>query len=69
MNKDIYFLPIVLMQFKSFYNIIYGWRNDNAHKAPKLPESDVNAAICMVIIIYLYATMVSITDLEAAGVL
>ena len=56
-----------LAEFKSFYNSIYHWRNDNAHKAPLLPENEIDGAIYMVLSIYLYATMVSITDLESAG--
>ena len=38
-------------------------------RAPKLPDNEVNAAIHMVMCMYLYATMVSITELEMAGVL
>lgn len=64
LNNLYYTDDSTLMQFKSFYNIIYGWRNDNAHKAPKLPDNETKEAIFMVISIYLYATMVSITDLE-----
>ena len=55
--------------FKSCYHTVYKWRNDNAHKAPKLPDNEVNAAIHMVMCMYLYATMVCITELEMAGVL
>jgi type I restriction enzyme R subunit len=72
--KEIYYLKSLyftrqpeLEQFKSFYNSIYQWRNDNAHKAPILPDNEVKGAINMVLCIYLYATMVSITDLEANG--
>ena len=46
----------------------YTWRNDNAHMAPKLPENELEPAIYMVLCIYLYATMVSITNLKFAGV-
>lgn len=53
-----------LEQFKTFYNDIYGWRNDNAHLAPKLPNGEVDGAIYKVLCMYAYATMVSITDLE-----
>jgi hypothetical protein len=70
--KEIYDLKILyytdkpeLAVFKSFYNSIYQWRNDNAHKAPVLPDNEVPGAIHMVLAIYLYATMVSITDIEA----
>ena len=58
-----------LDQFKVFYNTIYGWRNENAHLAPKLPNEEVNGAIYMVLCMYIYATMVSIPELEKAGVL
>ena len=57
-----------LSLFKTFYNTVYAWRNDNAHMAPKLPENELEPAIYMVLCIYLYATMVSITNLKFAGV-
>ena len=57
-----------LAQFKAFYNTVYNWRNDNAHKAPKLPEDQLEPAIYMVLSVYLYATMVSINSLKYAGV-
>ena len=57
-----------LADFKLFYNTVYNWRNDNAHKAPILPDDEIDAAIYMVMCIYLYATMVSISDLEKNGV-
>lgn len=60
--NDLYFTNDPdLAQFKSFYNIIYSWRNDNAHKAPKLQDDQVGTAIYMVLCIYLYATMVSMS--------
>jgi type I restriction enzyme R subunit len=57
-----------LVQFKTFYNTVYNWRNDNAHKAPKLPENEIEPAIYMVLSVYLYATMVCINSLRYAGV-
>ena len=53
-----------LAQFKGFYNVIYGWRNDNAHLAPKLPNDEVDGAIFMVLCMYAYATMVSMDELD-----
>ena len=67
LNNLYYTTAPELTEFKSFYNSIYHWRNDNAHKAPLLPENEIDGAIYMVLSIYLYATMVSITDLESAG--
>jgi type I restriction enzyme R subunit len=57
-----------LARFKTFYNTVYTWRNDNAHKAPKLPKDELEPAIYMVLCIYLYATMVSVKNLEKAGI-
>lgn len=54
-----------LALFKNFYNIIYGWRNDNAHLAPVLPDDEVRTAIYMVLCMFAYATMVSMPELES----
>lgn len=53
-----------LAQFKNFYQTIYSWRNDNAHLAPVLPDEEVGTAIYMVLCMFTYATMVSLTELE-----
>ena len=58
-----------LAQFKAFYNVIYGWRNENAHLAPKLPNEEVDGAIYMVLCMYMYATMVSVNNLIESNVL
>jgi type I restriction enzyme R subunit len=58
-----------LAQFKNYYNIIYEWRNENAHLAPKLPNEEVVGAIYMVLCMYIYATMVSVENLIASDVL
>lgn len=47
-----------LNTFETYYKCISKWRNENVHLAP---------AIHMVVSMYIYAVMVSITDLEMAG--
>ena len=64
LNDSYYTNEPDLAQFKSFYNIIYNWRNENAHKAPKLQDDQVGTAIYMVLCIYLYATMVSMSAIR-----
>ena len=68
LNNLYYTTDSSLADFKHFYNTVYEWRNDNAHKAPILPSEEIDAAIYFVMCIYLYATMVSINDLEKNGV-
>ena len=43
------------------------WRNDEAHNAPCSSDAEVDAAIKVVVALYLYVTAYSITDLEMAG--
>jgi hypothetical protein len=43
------------------------WRNNEAHNAPVNTAADVDAAIKVVMALYLYVTAFSITDLESAG--
>ncbi|MBR7054588.1 MAG: hypothetical protein IKI26_07505, partial [Prevotella sp.] len=43
------------------------WRNDSSHTAPTTSEQEIDAAIQIVVAMYLYVTGNSITDLEIAG--
>lgn len=56
-----------LNTFETYYKCISKWRNENVHHAPELPDAEVAPAIHMVVSMYIYAVMVSITDLEMAG--
>ena len=40
------------------------WRNDEAHRAPITTDEEVNAAIKVLVAMYLFVTGNSITDLE-----
>lgn len=56
-----------LSTFHNYYEAMYNWRNNNVHEAPELPDDQVSPAIHIVISMYVYATMISITDLEMSG--
>ena len=52
--------------FKQYYQMLYNWRNDDTHTAPLLEETQLPAAIHILVAMYAYATMISVTDIEAA---
>ncbi|MCI1647512.1 MAG: type I restriction endonuclease [Bacteroides sp.] len=56
-----------LSKFHTYYEAMYNWRNNNVHEAPYLPDTEVSPAIHMVVSMYVFATMISIADLEMAG--
>ena len=56
-----------LNTFHTYYEAMYNWRNDNVHEAPNLPDAEVSPAIHMIVSMYVFSTMISITDLEMAG--
>ena len=47
--------------------MVRDWRNDISHNAPTTSEQEIDAALQVVIAMYLYVTGNSITDLEMAG--
>lgn len=55
-----------LSTFHTYYEAMYHWRNNNVHEAPDLPDAEISPAIHMVISMYVFSTMISITDLEMA---
>jgi type I restriction enzyme R subunit len=55
-----------LSTFHTYYEAMYHWRNNNVHEAPDLPDAEISPAIHMVISMYVFSTMISITDLELA---
>ena len=50
--------------FKQYYDMLYNWRNDDTHTAPLLDETQLPAAIHILVAMYVYATMISVTDIE-----
>lgn len=54
-------------KFYGYLEALKSWRNDEAHIAQNAPDTEVQAAILVVISMYLYVTGYSITDLEMAG--
>ena len=54
-------------KFSSYLQMLRDWRNNEAHNAPVNTTADVDAAIKVVVALYLYVTAFSITDLESAG--
>lgn len=54
-------------KFSSYLQMLRDWRNNEAHNAPVNTAADVDAAIKVVVALYLYVTAFSITDLESAG--
>lgn len=50
--------------FKAYYDNLYNWRNDEAHSAPEIKDEEIDAALHIVISLYVFATMISITELE-----
>lgn len=53
-------------KFASYLQMLRDWRNDEAHNAPNSTEEEVNTAIKVVVVMYLFVTAYSITDLEIA---
>lgn len=51
--------------FKQYYDMLYEWRNADSHAAPVLPEAQLPAAIHIIVAMYVFATMVSVTDIES----
>ena len=54
----------ILFNMKSYYNFLHSLRNVDAHNAPIIEDSNVRPGIHMVTAIYLYVTMINITDME-----
>ena len=50
-----------------FLDKLREWRNDTSHNAPTASEKEIDAALQVVVAMYLYVTGNSITDLESAG--
>lgn len=53
-------------KYAQMLDLVWNWRNDQAHTAPTASEQEVDAAIKVVVAMYLYVTGYSITELEIA---
>ena len=54
-------------KYSNYLQMLRDWRNDSSHTAPTTSEQEIDAAIQIVVAMYLYVTGNSITDLEMAG--
>ena len=54
-------------KYSQYLQMLRDWRNDSSHTAPTTSEQEIDAAIQIVVAMYLYVTGNSITDLEMAG--
>ena len=55
------------VKYDRYLSMLRDWRNDTSHSAPSATERETDAAIKVVVAMYLYVTGYSITDLESAG--
>lgn len=63
-NKLHYDVPDYLNQMKVYYEFVHQQRNDTTHQAPVIEPRDLKPGIHMVVAMYLYATMINITNME-----
>ena len=54
---------------KVYYEFVHDQRNDTAHQAPVIENMDVKPGIHMTMAMYLYSTMITITDMEVSGII
>lgn len=54
-----------LINFKTYYEFVHTQRNAESHTAPVIDNTHVLPGIHMVTAMYLYATMINITDMES----
>ena len=54
-------------KYSQYLQMLRDWRNDSSHSAPTTSEQEMDAAIQIVVAMYLYVTGYSITDLEMVG--
>ena len=54
-------------KYAQYLQMVRDWRNAISHSAPTTTEQEIDAAIQIVVAMYLYVTGLSITDLEMAG--
>ena len=54
-----------LTNLKSFYDFVHAQRNEESHNAPLATDTEIVAGIHMTMAMYIYATMINITDMES----
>ena len=54
-----------LAMMKVFYEFVHAQRNEESHNAPIVNEEEISVGLHMAMAMYLYATMINITDMEA----
>ena len=54
-------------QFDSYLNILRDLRNTESHGSIKISENEIDAALRIVVDMYLFVTATNITELEMAG--
>ena len=58
-----------LANFKTFYEFVHAQRNAESHTAPVREDTHVPVGIHMAMAMYLYATMINITNMERSGII
>lgn len=54
-------------RFRDYLEKVRGWRNDEAHSAPEIPDAELREAVHILVTMYAYVIARSITDLEMNG--
>ena len=54
-------------RFRDYLEKVRGWRNDEAHSAPEIPDAELREAVHVLVTMYAYVIARSITDLEMNG--
>lgn len=68
-NRLHYDMPKEYDIMKVYYEFVHTQRNDTSHKAPVIENKDVKPGIHMTMAMYLYSTMITITDMEMGGII
>ena len=68
-NKLHYDVPDYLNQMKTYYEFVHQQRNDTTHQAPVIESRDLKPGIHMTVAMYLFATMINITNMEMGGII
>lgn len=53
-----------LAMMKVYYEFVHAQRNEESHNAPVAADEEVNVGLHMVMAMYLYATLINITEME-----
>ena len=53
--------------FRDYLEKVRGWRNEEAHSAPEMDESDLREAVHVLVTMYVYVVSKSSTDLKMTG--